>query len=91
MPVLWSGIRALESATDKLIVQNRSPAQLVTTVAEHHFNAGDALGLLAGALLSGFLAWSLWRGEHIQVIKVRTNVSGSALTLSQRARECAEG
>jgi len=44
--------------------------QLVVTVVEHHFNAGDATGMLVGLLLSGFLAWGLWQGEHIQVIKV---------------------
>ena len=49
-----------------------SCAQLVVTIAEHHFNAGDATGVLVGLLLSGFLAWGLWRGEHIQVIKVRS-------------------
>ena len=43
----------------------------MATIAERHFNAGDASGVLAGLLLSGFLAWGLWRGEHIQVIKVR--------------------
>ena len=46
-------------------------AQLVVTIMEHHFNAGDATSVIVGLLLSGFLSWGLWRGEHVQVIKVR--------------------